>query len=112
MEMFTLEVPAFELYTTRISHSQDKERVATDVLGIKCAINNAHHLKEFFAQLALPMGLEAKLGLFVPMGVVHILRSNKYAALIHNNNMFPRVSLLFLLETFNMPLLTSHFPWT
>jgi len=51
-DIFVLDPPPFEIYQTEIMYGHDKERVRMDVLGIKCLVNKARLLKEFFSQMA------------------------------------------------------------
>jgi len=55
---FIPDPPPFEIYQTEISYRHDKTRVKMNVLGIKCSIDKAQLLKEFFSQIANPMELE------------------------------------------------------
>jgi len=41
----------FEKYKTKLIHGHDKEKVATNVIGIKSALPQAQLMKEFFLQL-------------------------------------------------------------
>jgi len=47
-DVFVPAPPSFEIYQTEISYGRDKKRIKTDVLGVKCAIDQARLLKEFF----------------------------------------------------------------
>jgi len=87
-DMFIPVVPPFELYKTRLTYSRDKTRVCTEVIGIKCSVDKARLLKEFFTQQSNPMELDTRLGMFVPMGVVHLLGPDTYSTLICVNNSF------------------------
>jgi len=87
-DMFIPEVPAFELYKTRLTYGRDKARVKMEVIGIKCSVDKARLLKEFFAQHSNPMELDTRLGTFVPMGAVHMLGPEIYSNLICDNNSF------------------------
>jgi len=43
-DFFTPELPPFEIYKTKLHHSCDKEKVETNVLGIKSTIQQARLL--------------------------------------------------------------------
>jgi len=87
-DMFIPQVPPFEIYKTHISYGRDKMRVKTDIIGIKCSIDKARLLKEFFAQLGNPMELDTRIGTFVPTGAVHLLGLDTYTNLICDHNSF------------------------
>jgi len=88
-DFFNPEVPNFKIYKTKLVHGRDKKtKVETDVLGIKSAAPQARLLKEFFAQLGSPVNYEKQLGVFVPMGAVHLLGMANYVNMICNNNQF------------------------
>ncbi len=87
-DVFTPEVPPFEIYKTKLIHGRDKEKVETNVLGIKGTLQQARLLKEFFSQLASPAHYEKQIGVFVPMGAVHLLGAANYIKLIRDNNAF------------------------
>jgi len=87
-DFFNPEVPPFEIYKTKLTHGHDKEKVKTNVLGIKSTIQQACLLKEFFLKLASPAHYKKQIGVFVPMGAVHLLGVTNYANLICKNNVF------------------------
>jgi len=88
-DFFNPEVPNFEIYKTKLVHGRDKKnKVETDVLGIKSAAPQARLLKEFFAQLGSPAHYEKQLGVFVPTGAVHLLGTANYVNMICDNNQF------------------------
>jgi len=87
-DLFIPEIPPFTVYKTCISHSRDKLKVKTNIIGIKCASNKAKLLKEFFSQLASPEHYEKQIGVFVPTGAVHSIGSENYAKLLSDNNVF------------------------
>jgi len=62
--------------------------VRIEVIGIKCTIEKARLLKEFFSQLSNPMELDPCFGTFVPTGAVHLLGMETYTTLLCNNNSF------------------------
>jgi len=81
-DMFIPEIPPFELYKTKISHGTNKSKIATDIIGIKCAADKVHLLKEYFSQLASPESYEKQIGVFVLTGAVHLLGAVNYAKLL------------------------------
>jgi len=85
-DMFVPELPQFEVYNTKISHGRDKSKVETFVFGIKCAIENARLLKEFFTRLGNPMELDTRMGVFLPNGTVHVIGVDAYKKLLCDNN--------------------------
>jgi len=87
-DFFNPELPPFEIYKTKLVHGRDKEKVETNVLGVKSTIQQARLLKEFFSQLASPDHYENQIGVFVPTGAVHLLGATNYATLIRDNNAF------------------------
>ncbi len=87
-DVFVPAPPPFEIYPTEISYGRDKTRVKTDVLGIKCAIDQARLLKEFFSQRGNPMALETRTGVFIPSGTVHIVGPEAYTNLLCDNNLY------------------------
>jgi len=86
--VFVTPPPPFELYKTKITHGRDKEKVLMDIIGIKCAVDKAFLLKEFFSQLASPASYEKQIGFFIPTGAAHTLGPQNYAKLISKNHMF------------------------
>jgi len=87
-DFFNPDLPPFEIYKTKLNHGRDKEKVETNVLGIKSTIKQARLLKEFFSQLASPTYYEKQIGVFVPTGAVHLLGAANYVKLIRDNNAF------------------------
>ncbi len=87
-DFFTPELPPFEIYKTKLIQGRDKEKVETNVLGIKSTIHQARLLKEFFSQLASPVHYENQIGVFVPTAAAQILGAANYAQLIRENNAF------------------------
>jgi len=55
---------------------------------IKCALDQAWLLKEFFSQIANPMALEKRIGMFIPTRAVHIIGQAAYTNLLCANNEF------------------------
>jgi len=87
-DVFVPSPPPFELYKTKITHGRDKEKVSTDIIGIKCAADKGRLLKEFFTQLASPEQYEKQIGFFIPTGAVHTLGAQNYSKLISENKAF------------------------
>ena len=87
-DMFITAIPPFEVYKTHISHGIKQDKVETELIGIKCAAPQARLLKEFFSQLASPVGYEKQIGMFIPTGAVHLLGREKYINLLKENNAF------------------------
>jgi len=85
---FITPLPPFELYKTKITHGRDVSKVSTDTIGIKCAMNKARLLKEFFSQLASPTNYEKQIGFFIPTGAAQTLGTQNYAKLISENHAF------------------------
>ncbi len=112
-DMFNPEVPPFEVFKTKIIHGRDKEKVSTNVIGIKCATAQARLLREFFSQMASPVSYEKQIGLFIPTGMVHILGSVAYAKMICDNNAYLQSVITipvgdFQHETLDIPFSTSN----
>jgi len=87
-DMFAPEIPPFKVYKTKITHGCNKDKVSTNVIGIKCTTAQACLLREFFSQLASPASYEKQIRLFIPTGVVHILGMVAYAKMICDNNAY------------------------
>jgi len=87
-DVLIVEPPQFEIYKTRISCGHDKEIISTDVLGIKCALDKGHLLKEFFNQSSVLTDIDTRLGTFVPTGAVHLIGLDAYAKLLREHNQF------------------------
>jgi len=87
-DFFNPDLPPFEIYKTKLIQGRDKEKVETNVLGVKSTIQQARLLKEFFSQLASPTHYENQIGVFVPTGAIHLLGTENYAKLIRDNNAF------------------------
>jgi len=73
--------PEFEIYKTRITCSHDKDKISTNVLGIKCAQDKGCLLKEFFNQSSVLSDIDTRLGTFVPTRAVHLIGLEAYAKL-------------------------------
>jgi len=66
-DMFIPDILPFELYKTHISYGHNKARVTTDVISIKCAINKAQLMREFFSNSAILWNsTHASASLFLP----------------------------------------------
>ncbi len=86
-DMFVPESPPFKIYQTEIGYGRDKTCVKK-VLDIKCALDQVWLLKEFFSQIANPMVLEKRIGMFLPTSAVHIIGQAAYTNLLCTNNEF------------------------
>ncbi len=87
-DMFIPTPPPFELFNTKITHGRDKDKVSSDIIGVKCAVDKMRLLKEFFSQLASPTNYEKQIGFFIPTGAVHTIGTQNYAKLISDNHTF------------------------
>jgi len=85
---FTAILPPFELYKTRLSHGRDLTKITTEVIGVKGTPKDAKLLGEFFARMATELGNDARDGVFVPKGAVHLLGIETYARVLHDNSLF------------------------
>jgi len=109
-DMFVPDLLSFKIYPTEISYGCDKKRVETDVLGIKCAVDKASLLKEFFSQRGNPMALETRLE-FSFLLVLFILLDLKPMPTCYATITFIFKTLsLFQLVISNMICLNSHSP--
>jgi len=84
---FTAILPPFEVYKTRLSHGRDLAKITTEVIGVKGRPQDAKLLEEFFARLASETS-NARDGVFVPKGAVHLLGVDTYAQVLNDNNFF------------------------
>jgi len=85
---FTTILPPFELYKTRISHGRDSTQVTTEVIGIKCKPKDAKLLSEFFARMGSEHINDARDGVYLPKGAVHLLGPETFAQVLHDNEFF------------------------
>jgi len=111
-DVFAPEPPPFELYQTRISCGKDKDKIKTDIIGIKCAIDKGCLLKELFNQSGLTMELDTCMGTFVPTGAVHLIGLEAYAKLLRDHNQFLHTVTMvpigdFQHETLELPFSTD-----
>jgi len=82
-----------------------------DIISIKCTMDKAHLLKEFFSQLASPANYKKQIGFFIPTGAAHTLGPQNYAKLISKiTRLSPQLSQS-LLVIFNMQNLISCSAW-
>jgi len=107
--MFIPTVPPFELYKTRITMGRNNDKVKTNIISIKCAMAKARLLKEFYAQLASLAHYEKQIGVFVPMGVVHLLGTTNYANLLRDNNSYLQSVIAILVGDFQHATLDIPF---
>jgi len=87
-DTFNTPIPPFEVYKTKITHGINKEKIETDVIGIKCAAPQVRLLKEFFSQLASPDVYAKQIGTFIPTGAIHLLGRDNYISLLKEHNAF------------------------
>jgi len=87
-DFFAPAPPPFELFKTHISYGRDDKKIRTDVLGIKCAVEQGQLLKEFFTKISNPMDLDTHIGTFIPSGTVHMIGPEAFAKLLRDNNLF------------------------
>ncbi len=85
---FTAILPPFEVYKTRLSHGHDPMKITTEVIGVKGKLKDAKLLGEFFAIMASETSNNARDGVFVPKGAVHLLGIDTYARVLNDNNFF------------------------
>jgi len=78
----------FEIYKTRITCGRNKDKIATNVLGVKCTQDKGRLLKEFFNQSSVSSDLDTRLGTFVPTGAVHLIGTKAYVKLLREHNQF------------------------
>jgi len=85
---FFPDIPDFEVYRTRLSHGCDNAQVSTEVLGIKCAPQDAKLLGEFFTRMASATNNDQHDGIFLPKGAAYLLGPQTYAQIMRDNNFF------------------------
>jgi len=81
-------LPDFEIYRTRISHGRDKDKVSTDVLGVKSSPKDAKLLGKFFTRLAAATNNDQRDGVFLPKGAAYLLGPQTYAQVLQENEFF------------------------
>jgi len=109
-DMFVPDLLSFKIYPTEISYGCDKKRVETDVLGIKCTVDKACLLKEFFSQRGNPMALKTHVGVFIPTGTVHIVGPEAYTNLLCDNNLYLQNIITVPIGDFQHDTLELPFP--
>jgi len=109
VDMFIPAVPPFKLYKTCLTTGWDKEKVKTDIIGIKCAAAQARLLKDFYSQLASLVHYEKQIGVFVLTGAVHLLGAANYANLLHDNNSYLQSVVTILVGHFQHATLDIPF---
>jgi len=78
-----------ELYKTKLSYGcNKKDKVTTNMIGIKCMHDKVWLVKEFYSQLASPVHYKKQIKVFVPMDTVHLLGLNNFTKLICTNNLY------------------------
>jgi len=108
-DMFIPTPPPFELFNTKITHGRDKDKVSSDIIGVKCAVDKMRILKEFFSQLASPTNYEKQIGFFIPTGAVHTIGTQNYAKLISDNDAFVKSVVTIPLGDFQYETLEIPF---
>jgi len=81
-------LPDFEIYHMRISHGRVPSQVSMDILGVKCAPQDAQLLGEFFTCMAATTSNKQKDGVFVPKGAAYLLGTQTYEQMLKENNFF------------------------
>ncbi len=82
-------LPEFEIYRTRQSHGCEPSQVLTNVLGIKCAPQDAKLLGEFFMCMAAANNNDQHDGIYIPkQGTAYLLGMQTYAQILQENNVF------------------------
>jgi len=81
-------LPEFEIYRTRISHGRDKDKVSTNVLGVKSSPKDAKLLGEFFTHLAAATNSDQHDGVFLPKGAAYLLGPQTYTQVLQENEFF------------------------
>jgi len=79
-------LPNFEVYRTRLSHGCDDTQVSTEVLGMKCALQDAKLLGKFFTRMASVTNNDHHDGVFIPKGAAYLLGPQTYAQIMRENN--------------------------
>jgi len=79
-------VPPFELFSTVISHTQDKKTVSTCTLAVKC--NTKHHalMHELMSLLFTKPPTKLAHIQFLLSSIISIIGIKVYCNLIHDNN--------------------------
>jgi len=81
-------LPPFEIYRTRLSHGREPSQVSTEVLGVKCAPQDAKLLSEYFMRLASETKNDQRDGVFIPKGAAYLLGTQTYEQILRDNNFF------------------------
>jgi len=81
-------LPGFEIYHKRLSHSHDKSKVSTDVLGVKSAPKDAKILGKFFTCMASATNNDQCDGVFLPKGAAYLLGPQTYTQVLQENKFF------------------------
>ncbi len=97
-------LPPFEVYKTRLTHGCDPSKITTEVVGVKGAPRDAKLLGEFFMRLASEANNNARDGVFLPKGAVHLLGPATYAQVLKENN-------FFLNNVATIPVNLEHAAW-
>jgi len=81
-------LPEFEIYRMRLSHGREPSQVSTDVLGVKCAPQDAKLLGEFFTRMAADTNNDQCDGVYIPKGAAYLLGTQTYAQILQENTAF------------------------
>jgi len=87
-DKLTAILPPFELYKTWLSHGCDPTKITMEVIGVKGKPKDAKLLGEFFARMASEISNDARDGVFLLKGAVHLLGVETYAQVLQDNNFF------------------------
>jgi len=97
-------LPPFEVYKMRLTHGCDPSQISTEVVGVKGAPKDARLLGEFFTRMASEVSSDARDGVFLPKGTVHLLGPATYAQVLKENN-------FFLNHVATIPVNLEHSTW-
>jgi len=81
-------VPPFEVFPTRISTSNNKDRIYMDTIGITCATHHAKLLGELTTRLFKAPPRYLSQFKFIPSGIHTIVGEDTYRNMITDNNKF------------------------
>jgi len=85
---FTMILPPFELYKTRLSHGRKQKKITMEVVSIKGKPKDTKLLGELFTQMASELSNDVCDRVFVPKGAIHLLGMETYTQVLHDNNFF------------------------
>jgi len=81
-------LPEFKIYCMRLSHGRKPSQVLTNVLGVKCALQDAKLLGEFLMHMAADTNNDQCDGVYIPKGTAYLLGMQTYAQILQENNVF------------------------